>query len=75
MTELYESVYQIKREWLCLTMDQTSAEFITVLFKKNKICEDTSNILRQKFPVSEGFSVTSIKRFCKKNCISSRVSK
>ena len=70
MTKLYEDVFQIKHAWLSMTMDQISAEFIIELFK-----EDISDILRKRFPSSKGFSVTSIKRFCKKNCISSRVSK
>ena len=75
MTKLYEDVFQIKRAWLRVTMDQISAEFIIELFKKNKTYEDISDILRQRFPGSKGFSVTSIKRFCKKNRISPRVSK
>ena len=75
MTELYEEVFQIKREWLCLTMDQISAEFIIELFKKNKTYEDISDILRQRFPGSKGFSTASIEPFCKKNCISRLVSK
>ena len=70
MNELYEDVIQIKREWLCLTMDQISAEFIIGLLKKSKTYEDISDILRQK-----GFSIASIEPFCKKNCISPRLSK
>ena len=75
MTKLYEDVFQIKHAWLSMTMDQISAEFIIELFKKNKSYEDISDILRKRFPSSKGFFVTSIKRFCKKNRISSRVSK
>ena len=58
-----------------MTMEQISAEFTIELFKKYKTYEDISDILRQRFPSSKGFSVTSIKRFWKKNRISSRVSK
>ena len=75
MTKLYEDVFQIKHARLCVTMDQIKAEFIIELFKKSKSYEDISDILRQRFPSSKGFSVTSIKRFWKKNRISSRVSK
>ena len=70
MNELYVDVIQIKREWLCLTMDQISAEFIIGLLKKSKTYEDISDILRQK-----GFSIASREPFYKKNCISPRVSK
>ena len=69
MNELYGDVIQIKREWLCLTMDQISAEFIIGLFKKSKTYEDI------RFPGSKGFSIASIEPFCKKNCLSPRVSK
>ena len=75
MNELYEDVIQIKREWLCLTMDKISAEFIIGLFKKSKTYEDISDILRQRFPGLKGFSIASIEPFCKKNCISPRLSK
>ena len=74
MTE-YEDLFQIKREWLCLTMSQISKEFIRELFKKDKAYQDIYDILRQRFPGSKGFPVTSIKIFCKKNCISPRESK
>ena len=75
MTKLYEGVFQIKCAWFCMTMDQSSVEFIIDLFKKNKTYEDISDILRQRFPGSKEFSVTSIKRFCKKNRLSIGVSK
>ena len=75
MSKLYEDVFQIKHAWLCVTMDRISAEFIIELFKKNKSYEDISDILRQRFPSLEGFSVASIKRFCKKNRTSSLVPK
>ena len=65
MNKLYEGEFEIKRAWLCMTMDQTSAEFIIELFKKNKTYEDISDILRQKFPGSKGFSITSVKSFRK----------
>ena len=75
MIKLYEDVFQIKRAWLCMTMDQISTEFIIELFKKNETYDDINDILRQRFQGSKGFSVTSLKRFCKKNRISLRVSK
>ena len=75
MTKLCKDVFQIKRAWLCMTMDQISVEFIIDLLKKNKTYEDISDILRQRFPGSKGFCITSIKRFCKRNRISLRVSK
>ena len=75
MPKLYKDVFHIKRAWLCMTMDQVSAEFIIELFRKNEPDEDISDILRQRFSGSKGFSVTSIKPFCKKNHISPRVSK
>ena len=45
------------------------------VIKKNKTYEDISDILRRSFPGLKGFSVTSIKRFCMKNRISTRVLK
>ena len=49
-----------------MTMEQISADFTIELFKKYKTYEDISDILRQRFPSSKGFSATSIKRFIRK---------
>ena len=46
MTKLYEDVFQIKRVWLCITMDHISAEFIIEFIKKNRTYEDLSDILK-----------------------------
>lgn len=62
-------VFEIKRAWLSLTIDQISAECIQELFNKNNANEDISDILRQRPPGSKGFSVNSIKCFCMKNCV------
>ena len=42
-------------------MNLISVEFILELFNENKIHEDKSNILMQRFPGSKGFLVASIK--------------
>ena len=44
------------------SMNLISVEFILELFKENKIHEDKSNTLMQRFPGSKGFSVASVKR-------------
>ena len=44
------------------SMNLISVEFILELFKENKIHEDKSNTLMQRFPGSKGFSVASVER-------------
>ena len=58
--KLYENVFQTKHTWLYMNL--ISVEFILELFNENKIHEDKSNILMQRFPGSKGFLVASIKR-------------
>ena len=52
-----------------------STKFVKELFKEHKTYEDISNIIMIKFLAWQGFTVTLIKEFYRKNCISSHISK
>jgi len=55
-------------------MDQVTPDEIKDFFLQNKTYDDVSLILQLRFPGQRGFSVKSIKRYCKTNGISPRTS-
>ena len=55
-------------------MERLDANEIVQFFKQKKTYEEISILLQNRFPGQKGFSVTSIKRFCKNHGISPRVS-
>ena len=54
-------------------MDTVELQFLEELFSKNYTYERISEELKNRYPGVRGFSVTSIKLYCKKNGISRRV--
>ena len=54
-------------------MDRIGPEEIMEFFSQKKTYTDISNVLQSRFPGERGFSVKSLKRFCKEH-ISPRVS-
>lgn len=55
-------------------MERVTPEEIMQFFVEKKTYQDISVILQNRFPEERGFSVTSIKRFCKSNGLSPRMS-
>ena len=73
-------MWRYLRDQTCVILDHCrsnhiSTKFIKELFKEHKTYEDISNIIMIKFLVWQGFTVTLIKEFYRKNCISSYISK
>ena len=54
-------------------MDSIDITFIGNLVKEKKSHEEISNILKEAFPREKGFSVRSVRIFCKENEITSKV--
>ena len=55
-------------------MDKVDFDFFCQLLKENLCYAEISEILKKNYPNVRGFSVPSIKNFCKKNGLSSRIS-
>ena len=55
-------------------MDKIDFDFFCQLLKENLGYAEVSEILKKNYPNVRGFSVPSIKNFCKKNGLSSRIS-
>jgi len=55
-------------------MDKIDYNYFCQLLQENLTYDQISNILKQNYPDLRGFSVPSIKLFCKKNGLSSRLS-
>ena len=55
-------------------MDRVGKEQVIEMFKTGFTYQQVNDELKERFPGKRGFSVPSIKRFCSKNSISSRVS-
>ena len=55
-------------------MDRFEKEQVIETFKRGFTYQEVSDELKERYPEKRGFSVPSIKRFCSKNGISSRVS-
>lgn len=55
-------------------MERVSVDEMIQFFQEKKTYEDISNGLQQRYPGVCGFSVISIKRYCKINGISPRMS-
>ena len=56
------------------TMDEVTPDEILNYFSKKKTYEEISHILQQQNPGKRGYSIKTIKRFCQKHGISTRVS-
>ena len=55
-------------------MDRVGKEQVIEMFKRGFTYQQVSDELKERYPRKGGFSVLSIKRFCSKNGISSRIS-
>ena len=57
-----------------IKMDRVGKEQVIEMFKRGFTYQQVSDELKERYPRKGGFSVPSIKRFCSKNGISSRIS-
>ena len=55
-------------------MDRVGKEQVIEMFKRGFTYQQVTDELKQRYPGKRGFSVPSIKGFCSKNGISSRIS-
>ena len=55
-------------------MDRVGKEQMIEMFYRGFTYQQVSDELKERYPRKRGFSVPSIKRFCSKNGISSRIS-
>ena len=57
-----------------IRMDKIDSNFFCQLLKKNLCYAEISEIMKKNYPNVRGFSAPSMKNFCKKNGLSSRIS-